>query len=266
MGARVFGTSRALFYVALGTTIILLPLGYKELIATWNGVTFWYLLGTSVVVIIAAAFDFQSLKIGKMSVVEPIFAGEILIAALVSMFFLKEFLSPLEFVLALLVMSGIFLVSAESLAAFRQVRFETGVSLALVAMVGMGFMNVLIGEGAREIGVWGTLLFINALVTLFMIAYLVRDSRKTRVKVLPAGGREWLIIVGMSIFNVAAWGAFSFAVLYIPIAIATAISESYIALAALLGIIFNHERLRRHQVFGLLITVVSAIILAYLIA
>ena len=43
-----------------------------------------------------------------------------------------------------------------------------------------------------------------------------------------------------------AWVAFAYATLYVPIAIATGISESYIALAAALGIIINKEKLKKH--------------------
>ena len=63
-------------------------------------------------------------------------------------------------------------------------------------------------------------------------------------------------------FDDLAWIMFSYATLYIPIAIATSISEVYIALAVFLGFYINKEKLKYHQIVGLLIAVVSIIILS----
>ncbi|KKT90129.1 MAG: hypothetical protein UW90_C0006G0029, partial [Candidatus Yanofskybacteria bacterium GW2011_GWB1_45_11] len=45
----------------------------------------------------------------------------------------------------------------------------------------------------------------------------------------------------------------------------TGISESYIALAALLGLVFNGEKLARHQWLGLIICSIAAVILAIIV-
>jgi len=50
----------------------------------------------------------------------------------------------------------------------------------------------------------------------------------------------------------------------IPIAIAVSISESYVALAAILGILVNKERLMKHQKIGLVISIASVILLSAL--
>jgi uncharacterized membrane protein len=59
-----------------------------------------------------------------------------------------------------------------------------------------------------------------------------------------------------------AWIAFAFAVTFIPIAVVTGISESYIALAAILGIVINNEKLVKHQYVGLFLVLISAILLS----
>jgi drug/metabolite transporter (DMT)-like permease len=53
----------------------------------------------------------------------------------------------------------------------------------------------------------------------------------------------------MSLFTNIAWISYSLSTVYIPIGIATSISESYIAFASLLGIIINKEKLKKHQIF-----------------
>ena len=52
----------------------------------------------------------------------------------------------------------------------------------------------------------------------------------------------------------------------IPIAIAVAISESYIALAALLGMLINREILMKHQKAGLIAALASAVLLSMITA
>ena len=55
------------------------------------------------------------------------------------------------------------------------------------------------------------------------------------------------LLLGMSIFDNLAWICYAGAATLIPIAIAVSISESYIALTAMLGILINKEKLMRHQ-------------------
>lgn len=66
----------------------------------------------------------------------------------------------------------------------------------------------------------------------------------------------------MVIFDNLAWIAYAYSGLYMPAAIATSISESYIVVSVILGLIYNKEKIKKHQYFGLIVTVVCAIILA----
>ena len=83
------------------------------------------------------------------------------------------------------------------------------------------------------------------------MAKTLRDAVSFRGTLLP-----------MSIFDNAAWVAFAFAMSLAPIAIAVAPSESYIIVAVILGLLINHERLQKHQKFGLVSALVAAIVLA----
>jgi len=74
--------------------------------------------------------------------------------------------------------------------------------------------------------------------------------------------KHWRPIVIQSIFDNLTWVAYAAAVLAIPISITITISESYIALAALLGIIINKARLQRHQYIDITLALIAAIALA----
>jgi drug/metabolite transporter (DMT)-like permease len=60
-----------------------------------------------------------------------------------------------------------------------------------------------------------------------------------------------------------AWVCYSYATLFVPIAIATGISESYIALAAALGLVVNREQLNRHQLVGIVVVLVAVVALVW---
>jgi hypothetical protein len=74
------------------------------------------------------------------------------------------------------------------------------------------------------------------------------------------------LILTVSIFDNFAWISFAISASMIPIVFAVAISESYIALAAFLGMIVNREVLMRHQKAGLFVSLASATALAAMVA
>jgi uncharacterized membrane protein len=65
-------------------------------------------------------------------------------------------------------------------------------------------------------------------------------------------------------FDNAAWIAYAFAVVYIPISVAITISESYIILAVILGLIINREKLKHHQYFGVVLAIAGVLVLAWM--
>ncbi len=259
--ARRFGNWQALFFITALGTIVLFPFIAKDLPVVWaNSKELILLTATSAVIFLAALFDFQALKVGKISVIEPVFALEVPLTALLAGFVLNEHLSLIQICLVVLVILGIFLVSTKHLKFYKEMRWETGVKFALLATVGMGLTNFLVGVSSRTTDP----LMINWFFSLFMfgacLLYLTLSGEWE--KTLGNWHTEKRLILSVGIIDNMAWIAYAYSVLYLPIAIAVSISESYIALAALLGIFLNHEKLKKHQYLGLIITVVAVVVLA----
>ncbi|MFA6254183.1 MAG: EamA family transporter [Candidatus Paceibacterota bacterium] len=258
---RRFGNWQSLFFITALGTIVLFPFIAKDLPAVWaNSKELILLTVTSFIIFLAALFDFQALRVGKLSVVEPIFALEVPIAALLASFILREHLTFYQISLIVLVILGIFLVSNRSLDFFKKFRWERGVQFALLATVGMGLTNFFIGVSSRATDP----LMINWFLSLFIfVACLIflTISGQWR-KMFGYWQTEKRLILSVGIIDNTAWIAYAYSVLYLPIAIAVSISESYIALAALLGIFLNREKLKKHQYLGLVITVIAVIVLA----
>ncbi|MFA5999577.1 MAG: DMT family transporter [Candidatus Paceibacterota bacterium] len=256
---RKFGDWIALFYITTFGSIVLFPFILNDFVIYFN-IHFFLLLLSSFVMLLGALLDFEALKVGKISIVEPIYALEIVVVVFLSIFIINEKLNLLQTLLVIASMIGIFLVSTKSFSHFKNIKTEKGVWYAASAAICMGTATFLFGLSARETSP----LFINWFVDIFiMISTLIYLTVNSRLKEIVIDMKEnKRLIFSVSFFDNLAWIMFSFATLFIPIAVATTISEGYIAFASFLGVTFNKEKLKYHQIFGFFITFVSIIMLS----
>lgn len=258
---RRFGDWQTLFYIAALGAIFTFPLIIKELPALTP--LHLIILGcSSAVILVAALLDFEALKIGKISVVEPVYAFEILITTAIAALFIGEILDIWQLVLLIILIIGIFLVAAKDPSKLKKISWEKGVWLAALATVNMGIVNFLFGYSGRITSPLMINWFISAVIAVVCLIYLL--TRKRGAEIITHFKENYVLIIAVSFFDNVAWIAFSYSALFLPIAIATGISESYIALAALLGIIFNREKLKRHQLIGLVVVIFAAIVLGFI--
>jgi len=258
---RKFGDWIALLYITAFASIVLLPFVYKDLtrIFTFNSGLLLLLLH-SVVLIFAALFDFEALRIGKLSVMEPIYALEVPVTAALATFVIKERLSNIQTVLVISLMIGIFLVATKSFNFLKHVTVERGVFYAVTATIAMGGVNFLFGVSARVTNPMTVNWFTSLFLAVVCLIYLLMNSKMSLVAEDFKKSKK--LVLSVSFFDNFAWVAYAYSILFIPIAISVALSESYIALAALLGLIFNKEKLKSHQFAGMVLTIVSAVVLA----
>jgi drug/metabolite transporter (DMT)-like permease len=258
--AKKFGDGIALFCITAFATVFLFPFVVRDLPYLANvDYRFWLLLGASLVLLVAALLGLEAFRVGKISVVEPIYALEVPVTVALGSLFLSEGLSAAQGIFIATLMTGILFVSVKSLRVLRRFRLEKGVILAFFATLGLGGTNFLFGLGARHTSPLMINWFTSAFVALVMVGFLTYGRQWKALR------RDWrrqkTLILSMSLFRNLAWVAFSFSALTIPIAIATGISECYIVLAAFLGLVWNREKLVTHQKIGLACAVLSAVVL-----
>jgi drug/metabolite transporter (DMT)-like permease len=257
--ARKFGDWIALFYITAFGAIVLFPFVYADIGAafTSHASILWI---ASMIMLLAALFDFEALRIGKISVVEPIFAFEVPVAGFFAAVLIGERLAPMQIFFIAILVVGIFLVSTRSFSHFKNLHLERGTGYAIIAMVGMGLSSFLFGLGARETSPlminWASDLFI-AVISIF---YLSLSGKLSEITQDFRTNKRLILNVGF--FDNLAWIAFSYAMLYIPIAIAVGVSEGYIAFAGGLGLLFNKEKLKTHQWVGFCLSAAAIIALA----
>lgn len=260
--ARVVGSWKALFFIGIVGLIGLFPFVKNDL-ASLNNANFLLLGLLGAVVIFAALFDFEALRQGKIAIVEPIIGLELPITIGLSLALANESLSFLQLFLVGIVFIGIILaITTHHTRLYYHKRiFERGVILAGIGAIGMALTNFLVGISSQGISPLVTIWFAHSLLAVVCGIYILYKGEFGNLisdfKNYPKP------IIGQSILDNVAWVSFAKATTYIPIAIATTISESYIALAVLLGLFVNREKLRTHQIIGVTLAIIGVITLSY---
>lgn len=260
--SRKFGDWETLFFIDASGVLLFLPFVYSDvwsLFASGDS-TLFVLIGAGAVLLVASILDLEALKKGKIAVVEPIYALEVPIAAVLAFLIVREAVDIVQILFVTTLLAGIVLVSTKSRHLKRKSWIERGVFLTIVGAIFMGSSNFMLGFASRVtnplIAAWVTNLFTGTvslyyLITNKRIGNVVRDFRQN-TRMLSA----------LALFDNLAWLSYATAASLIPIAIATALSESYIVLATVLGLIVNKEVLMKHQKVGLVVAISSAIALA----
>lgn len=262
---RKFGNFETIFLITGFGALVLLPFVYKDIPALFGGegkTVLWILCGTGVLHLVAALLELESLRRGKIAVVEPIWSLEILAAALFAFFILGEKLSGMELLLILLLMAGLILVSFKGKLFSARHFLERGVYFAFAGALMMGTAAFFTGWSSRLSDPLMANFVVNVILLVSSGLYLAYKGMFFKpFHDIAMHGRT---LLPMAIADNAAWIAYAFALTLIPIGIGTALSESYIIIAVILGLAIGRERLQLHQKVGLVVAVVAAIVLASL--
>lgn len=250
----------ALFYITAFGSIVLFPFVYKDLGVIADHRTFFLFFGASIVLFFAAYFEFESLRVGKISIIEPVYCIEIPIATILASFVLREFMTLWQTIFTAVLLCGIVLVSIRSKESLKNIRWEKGVRYALLGASGMGAVDFFFGLNSRIANPLLINWFADVFLTVASLFFIF--ARSQQYKIFEGWRENKRLILGVSLLDKLAWVSFSYSMLYIPIGVATGISQSYVALTATLGIILNRERLKNHQLAGLTLAIIGVILLS----
>jgi len=255
------GDWETLFVITAFGALVLLPFVYNDITQLLSlGYGLLVLMVASIALLIAALFDYEALKKGKASVIEPIMTLEIPITGAMAFAVMGEQIGITDALLIAALMAGIFLVSLKKHHLSKTAWMERGVAIAIAGAVFMGLSNFFVGFASRVTNPLIVNWFLNAFLLLAAVLYLAFAKR---LRALVADiRRERRLVLATSALDNGAWISFAFAATMIPITFTVAISESYIIITALLGMWLNREVLLRHQKAGLVVGVASAIALA----
>lgn len=262
---RLIGTWKALLCITGFGAIALFPFVRSDLSAlTVREVSLLWLV--TVITLFAALFDFEALKQGKIAIIEPIMGMELPITVGFSVLLWKEEVSIAQLLLIACTFIGITfaITNHHTHLHYHRRMFEKGVILAGLGAIAMAIANFTTGVASQETSPVLTIWFIHTGLAVFCVIYLTIQRewgnfyQELRLHCIP--------ILIQSVCDNAAWLFYAFSTTLIPIAITMTISESYIILASLLGIIVNREHLRPHQWLGMTLTIGSILALSAITA
>lgn len=197
-------------------------------------------------------------RAGDLTEVYPLARGSApLIIAIVSVCFLGTVLSPIEFLAILVIAAGLFclaMVRQEE----RALRMKT-TGLALVTGIFIAAYSLVDGMGARlantSLGYYAWLAVLNAIV----FAALMLKHRPRVIKDLWPKARFVFLFGGA--FSFLAYAIVTWAFTQAPIAIVSALRETSIVFALLIGVFFLRERLNLTRIASIMTTCLGAILL-----
>lgn len=205
--------------------------------------------------------DYEALRKGKLAIIEPIYGLELPLTVIFSVLIGGEKLSYTQTLFILLIFLG--LLAAATRSGFLKLsahKWERGVRLAILSAIGMAAVNFLTGSASRDTSPLITVWAMNFFITIVSFILLLK---RNQIKEIPNNIlKKPKVILGQAIFDNLAWLSFAFATTYIAISVATAISESYIALGALMGLLINKEKLQAHQLWGVGVVIAGIIALS----
>lgn len=263
---RKFGDWEPLFLISLFGAVVLLPFVWTRIYDLFaeKGAPLAILFIASAVLFIAALLEFESLRRGKLSVVEPIWSFEVPAAAFLAYLLLGESISFVQVVIIVSLIVCLILLGLRHKNIRSSMFLEKGAMVALISAIFMGAANFFMGWGGRVTDPLMVNFFSDVFIAVISgVALLLRGRLIATFRDLR---HNLKLLLPMAISDKVAWIAFVFSMTLAPIAIATAFSESYIIIAVLLGLVVNREKLHSHQKFGLIGAIIMAVALTLTIS
>ena len=260
--ARRVGDLEALAFIGIVGSVALFPLVLAELPAMLDPYNFALMAVLGLVTVVAALLDFESLRKGKLSVVEVILEMELPVTVLLGIAFFGESLTLPQFGAIAAILAGIAMIARKRGSGGLK-GVEKGAVLAVLAAVSMGFVNFLTAAGARQVSPLMAVCMPWLIISIISFAILFR--RDGWSKVVSGISRFRRLMLAMALCDTAAWLLFAYAVQGSVLSVTIAITESYTAVALLLGLLVNKEKIVAHQFAGAGIAVAASLLLGFVL-
>lgn len=263
------GWLETMWWIYVGSFIFLLPFVIKYL-ASVSFSDFVILAILGLTTFLGAATHFKALDVGKLSVVEIILSFELPLTIVFGVVFLRNTLSLYQVGLIILLFSGVILLSIDFnrtrrhwLWYFwekRRIILEKGIILAIATAALLSLTNFFTAVGAARLDPLLVIWLSWALGGLICLGYLKYKGKLSRT--IRDGRHYWRLILITTVIDIAAWLAFTYSLAYgEELAVVTAVSESYIVIAMLLGLWFNKEKIRGWQYVGASIAFIASLLI-----
>lgn len=264
--SRQIGSLQALFFITALGAIVLSPFAAPSLAHVFRSTPIIRALLLAACSMFAASLaNFEALRKGRIAVIEAIVSAELPIAAVIGIVLLGERVAgPQRWLIAAIFVGILLTVSRRTTVKASRSRLEAGTFLAVISAIGLAVGSVATGLASHVSSPIVAIWFIHTSIAVILTLWFI--LRRQLLETIRGGLKAWRPTLAQSVLDNVAWVSYAAAVLVLPISLTVALTESYVALAAILGILVNRERFQRHQYTGIGLTIAAAIALAALSA
>ncbi len=260
---RKVGDVETLAFIGIIGGVLLLPFIIYEKSTIFTIQNLLLLLVLGVITFVVALFNFEALKRGKLAVVDVILELELPVTIILSYVFFKEKLSGIQFFIIAFIFIGLILMALKTFKKDFWKGFEKGLLLAVITALGMGLVNFFTAVSSKNISPFMAIWLPWIIFTIFCFIVIIRRGE---LKKFSGNFMKFkTLIIFMGIFDTLAWLFYALAVVQNDVAVTTAITESYPAIALFLGLWLNKERIKKHQYIGAGLALIASVALAFLI-
>ena len=149
---RKIGDLESLTYIGIIGSIVLLPFVLQDIDIVFTKSNLILLLILGIITFLVAIINFESLKQGKLSVIEVILELELPVTIALGFLFFKESLSLQQLIVIALIFIGLILVATRS-SHWKNFfkRLEKGVFLGVLTAIGLGVVNFLTAVSSKQV-------------------------------------------------------------------------------------------------------------------
>lgn len=195
-----------------------------------------------------------------ISIVQPIVSLELPFSVIVASILFHEKIQTTQWGYILLIFCGILLLSfVANPIKEKKVRLEKGVLLSVLAACIATSMNISTGAAVDQYDPWFVIWAVSILITVILLPIVLQNNKDYTKQF----SKNPILFVVTGLVDTLGWISFSFAALHLPVSLVVGLTQGYILLSVLLGIIFNKERLHSWQYGGILVAIVGLIALAF---
>lgn len=255
---RRLGNLETLALIGIFGSLALAPWGIRFFIDQWEFSIFVGLVAFGLFFFVKSLVNFEALRIGKLSVVEIICEVELPIAVLLGLTLLHERVSTMQIWLIIAVFLGVLLMALREPLRPKHL-IERGALLALITAVFFGLTDYLAAYFSRTASPIAVIWLPWVVFTIASLAVIAQ--RKGCRSFMHHMRKHIHLVFWMALLDVGAWVLYAFALVQYKLAIVTAITESYVGVALILGLWVNKEKIKAHQLVGATVAFIASLIL-----
>lgn len=203
----------------------------------------------------ALTLYFYALRVGKLTIVGPIYQANVAITVALAVIVFHEHLYSLRILGIAVVVTGIALLGVQ-VSGRQRGALHRGVAPALLATLGTGVYLFLVSISSRLSGWFYTSLGIRVTIAFTILCWLVATRRRSISLFRDVPWRYLGAAAGLDVF---AFSTFNWAVTRYDISYVAVMSAAWPVVSTVLAVVCLRERLTLRQVAGLLLVLVGVV-------